>query len=76
MFSGVAPARYAVSAFHDENGDGLLQRTLGLWPSEGVGSSAAVGARNASFADAAFDYSGGVREVLGSIRYPRFSWSR
>jgi len=69
LFAGVAPGTYAISAFHDENADGVLQRTLGLWPREGVGTSApAAAGRRPSFTDAAFDYDGGVREIEGSFR--------
>jgi uncharacterized protein (DUF2141 family) len=69
VFAGVAPGKYAISAFHDENADGILQRTLGLWPREGVGTSApAASARRPSFTDAAFDYDGGMREIEGSFR--------
>jgi uncharacterized protein (DUF2141 family) len=51
----LAPGRYAVIAYHDEDGDGELDRFLGTFPTEGVGLS-----RNPqlsgppAFADSAF----------------------
>lgn len=38
-FRGVKPGRYAVMAFHDENGDGRMGRTSIGAPSEGYGFS-------------------------------------
>lgn len=39
VFDGLAPGRYALAAFHDENGNGKFDRTwLGL-PAEGLGFS-------------------------------------
>jgi CubicO group peptidase (beta-lactamase class C family)/uncharacterized protein (DUF2141 family) len=76
-FAGVAPGTYAISAFHDENADGMLQRTLGIWPREGVGSSATTATGGTpTFADASFAYDGGVREVEGRFRYSRLRWPR
>jgi uncharacterized protein (DUF2141 family) len=38
VVEGVPPGTYAVQAFHDEDGDGTLDRR-GFWPSEGLGFS-------------------------------------
>jgi uncharacterized protein (DUF2141 family) len=38
-FDGLAPGRYAIMAYHDENGDGVLNRRLGMFPTEGYGLS-------------------------------------
>ncbi len=38
-FSQLPPGRYAVIAYHDENGDGALNRFLGMVPTEGYGLS-------------------------------------
>lgn len=38
-FDGLAPGRYAVVAYHDENGDGQMDRFLGMIPTEGWGLS-------------------------------------
>lgn len=38
-FDGLAPGRYAVVAYHDENGNGQLDRFLGMIPTEGWGLS-------------------------------------
>ena len=43
-FASLAPGRYAVSLFHDEDGDGALDRNFLRIPREGVGiSNGAVG---------------------------------
>lgn len=38
-FSGLVEGRYAVVAYHDENGNGQLDRFLGMIPTEGWGLS-------------------------------------
>ena len=38
-FPGLPPGRYAVMAYHDEDGDGTLDRFLGMIPTEGYGLS-------------------------------------
>ncbi len=38
-FTNLAPGAYAIMAYHDENGDNRLNRTMGMWPSEGYGLS-------------------------------------
>ena len=38
-FDGLAPGRYAVVAYHDENGDGTMNRFMGMIPTEGYGLS-------------------------------------
>ena len=38
-FTHLDPGTYAIMAYHDENGDNKLNRTLGMWPSEGYGLS-------------------------------------
>ncbi|QLF92516.1 DUF2141 domain-containing protein [Pseudomonas sp. ABC1] len=38
-FDDVAPGRYAVMVYHDENADGKLNLRLGMFPSEGYGLS-------------------------------------
>jgi uncharacterized protein (DUF2141 family) len=53
---GLEPGRYAVIGFHDQDGDGEMDRFLGMVPTEGYGLS-----RNPevmgppAFADSAFD---------------------
>lgn len=39
VFHNIAPGRYAVLAYHDENGNGKLDLLLGMFPSEGWGLS-------------------------------------
>lgn len=38
-FAGLAPGRYAIMAYHDEDGNGELNRRLGMFPTEGYGLS-------------------------------------
>lgn len=50
------PGRYAVIAYHDENGDGRLNLRLGMFPKEGYGlSNDPKPLGPPKFADAAFD---------------------
>lgn len=39
IFRGLPPGRYAVIAYHDENGDGKLNLRFGMFPKEGYGLS-------------------------------------
>ena len=70
-FPGVAPGRYAVSVFHDENSNGRMDTNFMGIPREGVGAS-----NNArghfgppKFDDAAFQYSGGKLDLTITIAY-------
>ncbi len=38
-FTNLPPGRYAIMAYHDENGDGEMNRRLGMFPTEGYGLS-------------------------------------
>ena len=54
---GIPPGRYAVQAYHDEDGDGRLRRSLFGIPTEAIGFSrdARVRLGAPSFEDAAID---------------------
>jgi uncharacterized protein (DUF2141 family) len=39
VFHALPPGRYAVIAYHDENGDGKLNLRFGMFPKEGYGLS-------------------------------------
>jgi uncharacterized protein (DUF2141 family) len=56
-FDDLPPGRYAIMAYHDEDGNGELNRRLGMFPTEGYGlsnnPSASVGPP--AFGDSAFD---------------------
>ena len=73
VFGNLAPGRFAVTAIHDEDGDGALDRTLFGIPEEGVGfSEDAIGDRGAPpFVAAAVDIGGDDRErrTQVTIRY-------
>ncbi len=67
----VPPGLYAAQAFHDENGDGLLNRNILGLPKEAMGFS-----RNAPmrlgpprFADAAFAVGDDVTRVAFTLKY-------
>ena len=67
-FANLPQGRYAISALHDENGNGRADKTLGLIPREGFGFSrdAPVRMGPPKFDQAAFTIDG--RDVSQSIR--------
>jgi uncharacterized protein (DUF2141 family) len=55
-FEKLPPGRYAIMAYHDEDGNGELNRRFGMFPTEGYGLSnnpAVMGPPK--FEDSAFD---------------------
>src|ERR1700735_1418826 len=70
-FDGVNPGDYAVSVFHDENANGVLDRNLIGMPKEGVGASNdAAGERGPpEIRDARFSYKGGQQTLTIHITY-------
>ncbi len=70
-FHGVAPGRYAVSAFHDENSNGKMDTNFIGMPKEGVAvSNDAKGHMGPpKFDAAAFQYSGGRLELKIKLTY-------
>jgi uncharacterized protein (DUF2141 family) len=71
IFGGVAPGSYAVSVFHDENGNGKLDRNFMGMPKEGVGASndAAGHFGPPKYDDARFKYQGGRSVLAIHVRY-------
>lgn len=69
-FGEVAPGRYAISLFHDENGNGKLDKAV-MIPSEGYGFSrdAPVMMGPPSFAKAAFAVDGAAQHLSIRMRY-------
>lgn len=67
----VPAGRYAVQAFLDENDNGKVDRALFGIPKEGVGFSndAKITLGPPKFAEAAFDYDGGLKTIHFSLRY-------
>lgn len=65
------PGRYAAQAFHDENGNGKVDRALFGIPKEGVGFSndAPIHFSPPKFAAAVFDHPGGAQTIRFSLRY-------
>jgi uncharacterized protein (DUF2141 family) len=70
-FVDVAPGDYAVSEFHDENGNGKLDRNFIGMPKEGVGASndAAGHMGPPKFDDARFKFNGGFAVMTIHTRY-------
>jgi uncharacterized protein (DUF2141 family) len=70
-FSGVAPGDYAVSVFHDENGNGKLDTNFLGMPKEGVGASNDASGHFGPprFDDARFSYKGGLQALTIHVRY-------
>lgn len=70
-FAGIAPGRYAVSAFHDENSNGKMDTNLIGMPKEGVGASNDAKGHMGppKFRDAAFQYSGGRLRLMIKLVY-------
>ena len=70
-FEPVAPGLYAVAVFHDENGDGKMEKDWLGRPQEGWGASRdAKGTFGPpSFADAAFETAGDTMTVHVNMRY-------
>lgn len=59
VFHDLLPGRYAVIAYHDENGDGKLNLRFGMFPKEGYGlSNNPKLSGPPKFSDAAFDVPG------------------
>jgi uncharacterized protein (DUF2141 family) len=70
-FVDIAPGDYAVSEFHDENGNGKLDRNFIGMPKEGVGASndAAGHMGPPKFDDARFKFNGGFAVMTIHTRY-------
>ncbi len=70
-FPDVAPGHYAVQAWHDENGDGVIERDLLGIPFEGVGFSRdpRLFLGPPRFRDAEFTFDGSEVELSLRLRY-------
>ncbi len=72
-FHGVEPGTYAISTYHDEDGDGRLDTGFMRIPKEGTAASNNAYRRFGPprYRDAKFDYDGGVLELEAEMRYLR-----
>lgn len=69
-FDALPPGRYAIMAYHDEDGNGALNRRLGMFPTEGYGlSNNPVVLGPPSFADSAFDVGTDAQAINIELRY-------
>lgn len=68
---GVPPGRYAVQAFHDENGNHRVDRALFGIPREGIAFSndAPIRFGPPKWADAVFAFTGGEQTIQVKTRY-------
>lgn len=70
VFADLAPGRYAVMAYHDENADNRLNLRFGMFPTEGYGLSNNPKVMGPpAFADSAFDFAPPQRDIEIAIRY-------
>lgn len=69
-FGNLPPGRYAVIAYHDENGDGKLNLRFGMFPKEGYGlSNNPKLSGPPKFADAALDLPESGRRIDVRLDY-------
>lgn len=69
VFHGLPAGKYALSVFHDENGNGQLDKNLLGIPKEGYGFSNSTAAKPPRFDQAAFDYDGTTGTITVSLHY-------
>lgn len=71
VFEALPPGEYAVMAYHDEDGNGEMNRRFGMFPTEGYGlSNNPVISGPPAFADSAFRIEPGQQLTLPiSLRY-------
>ena len=70
-FKGLAPGRYAVASYHDENGNGEFDRTWVGLPDEGLGFSngAWIKLGPPAFEEAAIELTPEPKVIVVSLRY-------
>jgi uncharacterized protein (DUF2141 family) len=70
-FGGLPPGRYAIGAFHDENGNGNLDTSFIGWPSEGyaLSNDVRLSFYRPRFAEAAFAIGPGEQSVTLHMGY-------
>ena len=69
-FDDVPSGRYAIMAYHDEDGNGEMNRRFGMFPTEGYGLSnnpTVIGAP--AFDDSAFEVADSPHSVTIDVRY-------
>jgi uncharacterized protein (DUF2141 family) len=70
VFRDLLPGRYAIMAYHDENGDGTLNRRFGMFPTEGYGLSNNPNVSGPpAFEDSAFEVSTPATAIAIDLRY-------
>ncbi|CAH1747761.1 conserved exported protein of unknown function [Thauera humireducens] len=67
-FGALPPGRYAIMVYHDEDGNGELNRRFGMFPTEGYGlSNNPTVSGPPAFADSAFEVAAGAGTARISI---------
>jgi uncharacterized protein (DUF2141 family) len=71
VFHDFPAGKYAISVFHDENGNGTLDRNFVGIPKEGYGFSNRVRGRGGppKFDEAAFEFDGTTRSITITLQY-------
>lgn len=70
VFRDLPPGRYAIMAYHDENGDGTLNRRFGMFPTEGYGlSNNPQVSGPPAFEDSAFEITAPAATIAIDLRY-------
>ena len=71
VFHDLPPGQYALSAFHDENGNGQLDKNFLGIPNEGYGFSNDAAAHHGppGFSKAAFEFDGASRTITVTLQY-------
>jgi uncharacterized protein (DUF2141 family) len=70
IFRDLQPGRYAIMAYHDENGDDTLNRRFGMFPTEGYGlSNNPQVSGPPAFEDSAFEIAAPTTAIAIDLRY-------
>jgi uncharacterized protein (DUF2141 family) len=69
VFHDLPPGKYALTAFHDENENGQLDKNLLGIPKEGYGFSNSTATRPPRFDQAAFDFNGTTASITVTLHY-------
>ena len=70
VFHDLPAGKYALTAFHDENANGQLDKNLIGIPKEGYGFSNSKGAaKPPAFSQAAFEFDGTTQSISITLRY-------
>ena len=69
VFHDLPAGKYALTVFHDENGNGQLDKNLLGIPKEGYGFSNSTATKPPRFDQAAFDFNGTTASITITLHY-------